>query len=755
MYKKIAILLVAFCLVFSNAVVFAAEEPEAETPTIKLNTETETTVNEKSEETTDEIEPPETLTEEDSENSENSPAAASTEEQTKEESQEAQEEVNTKEEPVEPEVTEQEEIEEETEVVFEATKEDYIAYDPLYIMEYANPKYVNVDEIDLSAFYDIPTAAKGIATYNVKKQADFDVTEKNFIAGLTYDMPLYDVDPSSKYYVAIPDVNLFNKNFKAYDIAVAYNNDYAEMISGYKYEKGILYVPKKAVDRPKNDNDVPEGSLIAVQLNYAIGGDMDFSKDIPVQVLSSEEPKNLTVHTNNIFDRDILTVKTGIKGRKTSDVSVYVNGSLIPITDEGWTYDKSSGEVSITLAPGVVSGINIVFNPRNLREKISDTATSMVESFMPSAQAAVSMEDMVYFKDSNGNPVELEISNGDLFVGYRGFYNAKYMHGSSKSKYNDMMDCPGWENSVYYLYGGEVKKNSQDAAKADATWAFSSYAIAYDMVKSGSDGSLTKNEQVEHDGESMTIYEWLLYYRNSLEKSNEVWGGGEKWKTKTNNNGIGGYNNFCFTFPKKITGCDKSLVSSGPDVGKENPSLTITSDVLTGGNSVYYNYWLAAGCNHLAMAEAAEDEGSKDSSIYVTCLGLTDEYAVLAFVQSNSEDYTQNACAIYKFKISSPINVSVSKKSGNAKVSGGNAIYSLKDTTFKLYKSAADAKANKDAVATFVMGADGSSTPVKISRGTYYLVETKAGPGFIIPDALKASGGGKAINCTATTTINV
>ena len=218
-------------------------------------------------------------------------------------------------------------------IAFNATKGDYLAYDPLYISRYADPDLVNVSEMDMTCFYNIKAAAKGIATYNVKTQGDFRVTEKNFIAGLVYEMPLYDVDPSCKYYLAIPNVNLFNDNFRAFDLQVGYNNDYAEMISGWKYRKGILYIPKKAVDSPKNDHGIPDGAPVAVQLNYAIGGDMDFSKSIPVQILDGDEPVEKTLKVSNFFAAEGIEINTGIKNRKSSDVFVYLNGSLIPAKD--------------------------------------------------------------------------------------------------------------------------------------------------------------------------------------------------------------------------------------------------------------------------------------------------------------------------------------------------------------------------------------------------------------------------------------
>ena len=40
-------------------------------------------------------------------------------------------------------------------------------------------------------------------------------------------------------------------------------------------------------------------------------------------------------------------------------------------------------------------------------------------------------------------------------------------------------------------------------------------------------------------------------------------------------------------------------------------------------------------------------------------------------------------------------------------------------------------------------------------KGKYYIVETQAGPGYLIPSALSKANGGKQITCDTTKTINL
>lgn len=101
------------------------------------------------------------------------------------------------------------------------------------------------------------------------------------------------------------------------------------------------------------------------------------------------------------------------------------------------------------------------------------------------------------------------------------------------------------------------------------------------------------------------------------------------------------------------------------------------------------------------------------------------------------------------------INITINKEIGNTAVSSGNGLYGVAGTVFKLYKSAADAKSNSNAVATFTIERNGKSNTVKVNPGTYYIVETKAGAGLLIPNGLKASSGGTAVTVDKTKTINL
>ena len=608
------------------------------------------------------------------------------------------------------------------EVSFTAEKADYLSYDPLYIAKYASDKYVDIDSLDLNSFIDIVCAAKGMAAYTIDKDKSLD--SDTFIAGMNYELPVYDIDAESKYYVAIPNVNKFNgSNFKAFGLTVGYNNEFAETISGWKYEKGILYIPKSAVDNPKNKHDVPEGAPIAIQLNYAIGSDTDFSKTIPVQVLNGSEPVDKKAHADNIFDLDSLTVKTGVKGRKAGDITVFLNGQLIPIYSDAWEYNSANGEISIKAMPGVVSNVNVVFKQQTIGEKARNFAAGAL-GLLADDVYAVSQDNMVYLQNESGQEVRLTYDMSKMFVGWRGHYSSaiRYKPHSDPSVLGAL---PGYTNSVSYLYGGapgDYSSYSDDSALTPL-WSIQSYAVAGDTrISSSHDaGSITWNEQVTHyyynsnSNGTMTIYQWMMTYRNTLKKSKLAYGGEA--------NGIGGVNNFAAHWPvnRVIEGSSKALAH--PDgAPKANPDITFTTSDITASQ------WYAASCSELGNAAESDDDGD----IYVTCLGLTDDYIVLAFVQARSG---QNMTAIYKFRN----NVGYVQLTKTAQSTDTNYLseapnnYSLAGAVYELYTNSACTARATDISGnpiTLTTDANGKTGIVGVVPGNYYAKEVTASKGF-------------------------
>lgn len=119
----------------------------------------------------------------------------------------------------------------------------------------------------------------------------------------------------------------------------------------------------------------------------------------------------------------------------------------------------------------------------------------------------------------------------------------------------------------------------------------------------------------------------------------------------------------------------------------------------------------------------------------------SDDYGLAAPIEFEIED--KAVSVIVADTNSMPIYIK--KVSANPSVSGNNSLYSLTGTTFALYQNPEDIE-DGEAYATFTIGANGESEVVEVqSNQNYYLVETKAGTGYVIPDALKGSNGGYEI----------
>ncbi|MBR0411709.1 MAG: VaFE repeat-containing surface-anchored protein [Eubacterium sp.] len=653
-----------------------------------------------------------------------------------------------------------------------ASKADQLSYNILYVKKYGNKDYVNTDTLDYSSMVFPVTVIRGLATYNVKKQKEFEVTN-NFIAGMTYSLPVYDVDEKSDYYVAMPDVNLFSRELASYDITVIYNNDYAEKIEGYHYEDKILYIPKNVIEDPQNENPLYEGGPLAVQLNYAFGGldtdpegNADFGKTLPVQVLNTKKavPVNKSIKVDNVFEESVTIpdVVSGKDGYKKEDFSIFLNGMMVPVDDKVWDYED--GDIVIHSSPAIISNINVVYDGKGLVSKALSFLNRLT-SAQVSAQAngtRTTTADMKVYKNKDKEVVTLGFDTDKMYVGWRGTFESRVLFAPhvGEDNYNTVKNLKNYdelENSTYYLYGGFTPNHS--VSDSDWQWAIESYTIGKNKAEGVGD-NLSRNKLIErNEGENsdqkLTIYQWFIKAKNNLEKSVNHFGAGTSWGQDNgsdwyvlesdggHSNGIGGDTNFAFRVPKKVTGSSVNLVSdeNNKGYGSGNPDITFSYDNLdVSNNDIYF----AAGCTHFdSTAGGTDDNGNDMNRMYVSCLDLKDDYVVLAFTSAikSKDNSSQEACAVYKFKITRPI--SIKKESGNAGISEGNSCYAdLSGATYGLYASGEDAASDKDRVGTFTTKADGTTNEVSVSPGTYYVRELAAPKNYAI--------NGEAVKITVT-----
>ena len=173
---------------------------------------------------------------------------------------------------------------------------------------------------------------------------------------------------------------------------------------------------------------------------------------------------------------------------------------------------------------------------------------------------------------------------------------------------------------------------------------------------------------------------------------------------------------------------------------------------------VAFNGAIQAFCHHIKQAVGTINKNSRYDLRYPTCtLRVLDastingyRHVVFGF-ETNLHQFggstPQTVGTVFElaFKVQSKGKLSIMKKSANPDITDNNPCYSLKGAEYGVYKTEADAKADKNKVNTLIIGKyDNSekykdwSNEIELEAGTYYVKETKAPKGYALnPNAVK------------------
>lgn len=184
------------------------------------------------------------------------------------------------------------------------------------------------------------------------------------------EMPVYDVDANSEYYVAFVDT-MHNDTSEIRDICVANNNPYAELIdsNSYYYDNatGILYIKKSVMKDISNSEEITENDFNSIQiqlLNVFNNADEGIHQ---VSIIN-----NITGESGNV-NYNMYDDTISIKVDNINEAEIKVNNIIINVDNNDFIYDEDSHILNIITPVWNVNSVEINPKKNNTDDTVNDT----------------------------------------------------------------------------------------------------------------------------------------------------------------------------------------------------------------------------------------------------------------------------------------------------------------------------------------------------------------------------------------------